>query len=150
MYELIAIIIGIIINAVTWLYVTKAYLPNLMEDVVEGIGLGLGENITKMMEKPTVKKAFSIIGTQGGDAKSMKVAEQNFTGAILQKQIGMYKPLIQGVLGIDLDQAIEDYGAPAILELVNKYAPMLKGMIGGKGKTNNTPPDTTKPMGVSQ
>lgn len=111
-------------------------LRKLGKDLSEGIG-GFIESINEMFAQPMVKRAMSFIGRKGGDALSQKNLANKVASGYIKKNYGALKMLGEQVLGIDVDDMIEEYGAENILAVVQKYAPQL-GLMGEK-KTSGLP-----------
>jgi hypothetical protein len=124
---IIPVIAQIVVLGVAILYLTKFYLPRFTQQAINDIFLELQEKVLN----PNVKRAMSIIGSQGAENRDLKLAEEHFSSQVIDSQIGDIKPLLQNFLGIDLDEMIEKYGASNILKLINKYLPMAKGMLSG-------------------
>lgn len=99
----------------------------------------LGEVFEGIFEKPIVKKGMSIIGSQGGQAKAERgLVERIATDALNGPQFAAIKMGAKSVLGIDVDQYVEENGAMNTLAAVKQIAGALgidvnKALLNGFG-----------------
>lgn len=117
-------------------------LKKLGNDIGEAF-TGFIDNFNKSMTDPTVKKAFSIIGSQGGNTKAQGVIKDKIAKGYIQKNYGTLKILADKVLGIDVDEMIEDYGAENVLSAVQSLTGQL-GIEGGIPQGLGIPMGNTK------
>jgi len=91
---------------------------------------------------------MSIIGKQGGDAKAQNAIKDRVAKAFISKNYGLLKIGAEKLLGIDVDDLIDEYGAENIMTALQDLAPKLgwdlsKGL--GQGLNKSKVSDT---MGV--
>lgn len=79
---------------------------------------------------PNVSKAFSLMGTLGGNTKAQNALKDRLAKGYIEKNYGGLKLLADKVLGIDVDEIIEDYGAENVLGAVQSLTQQL-GVNGG-------------------
>ena len=85
----------------------------------------------EIFEKPNVKKAFSIIGSQGGQATASGAAmERMATDVLNSPKIAGLKTVAKMGLGIDLDSYIESDGAVNTLKNIQGLAELTGIDIG--------------------
>ncbi|MFX1476238.1 MAG: hypothetical protein ACFFCO_12285 [Promethearchaeota archaeon] len=80
---------------------------------------------------PTVKKGFSMAGSLGGEAKAAKELQNRMAKGFIDTNFGELKMLAEQVLGIDVEDLMDQYGAPTVLKAVQGFLPMLQGKGGG-------------------
>lgn len=125
MYELIiAIACQIMAIIALFIYVDRRYLPNLIQNVIDDVS----EEFKSTFAEPNVKKAFSILGKQSGDARSVRAVQDNIATNVIDQQLGGLK-MIAGQLGFDVDEMIEQYGATSVLQGIQQFLPMVKGFL---------------------
>jgi len=105
----------------------------------------IGEGLNELLGTEVVKRGMSIIGKQGGDTKAVNAIKNKLAKGAINKNYGMIKILAEQVVGIDVDELIEEYGAENILTAVSQLGPKLgidiSSILGGKGLS------TTKNVG---
>jgi hypothetical protein len=102
----------------------------MYEKIDEKIQLTLdevGEQFEGILTQPTVKKAFGIIGSQGGQA----TAEIGLTNKIAMDVLNGPKfgglKIAASALGIDIDSYIEEHGAVNTINSITSLAGMIPG-----------------------
>lgn len=110
-------------------------IDNKIQITIDEISGVFGE----IFEKPTVKKAFSIIGSQGGTANANRALTDQIALDVLNgpKMAGL--KLAASALGLDIDQYIEAHGAVNTIQAINSLGGMIPGMDLGsllQGGTN--------------
>ena len=89
------------------------------------IGSMLKKTLAGMFTDPMVKKSMTVLGKMGGDRKSINAAKEKMAKDLINKQYGKYKPIVEAVAGIDVDEYLEEHGALNVLEAVREFAPVL-------------------------
>jgi len=82
--------------------------------------------IGDMLTKPAVSKAMGILGKKSGESRRNSAMENEIATSIINKTIGPYKLLITKVIGIDIDEMIEEYGAMEVLNTLQQFLPLLQ------------------------
>lgn len=101
-------------------------IDNLVQDKLQGVMDSLGEVFEGIFTQPTVKKAFSIIGSQGGQAKAEAGLVDDIAKDVLNgPQFAAIKMGASSLLGIDVDGYIEEKGAMQTLGAMQQIAGML-------------------------
>ena len=119
-------------NSLYYLLITVASLAVLQvlniiilrkfgNSIIENIGQGLNT----VMGSENVKRAMSIIGKQGGNAKAVNAIKDKMAKGFINKNYGLIKIVAERLGGIDVDELIDDYGAENILSAVQQLAPQL-------------------------
>jgi len=85
---------------------------------------GIAEIFSGILTEPTVKKAFSIIGTQGAEAKAEKGIVDTMATEIIDSKFGGLK-MAASAIGIDIDGYIEEHGAIATIQALRQGGAML-------------------------
>jgi len=136
MNPIIPIIIPIVTNIIAivigYIFITRRYIPKLIQNVLNDVGENLSESIKEIFVNPTVKKGFTLAANLGGEAVQVKAVEKKLAEGALDTQLGGLKIIAKQVLGIDIDEMVEEYGATAVLQAANNFLPMLKGFIPGQ------------------
>ena len=104
----------------------KSEIWNTIQEFGEQFATQLGEAFKEQLT-PTVSKAFGIIGSQGGEAKAVKHLQGKLATSFIDNNYGELKMLAETVLGIDIDEMIQDYGAPTVIKTIQSFLPLLKG-----------------------
>jgi len=94
--------------------------------------------INAVFRDPTVKKAFSIIGSLGGDSKRNNAIVQNIATDILSSPRFSALKMGADMLGFDFDSYVDKYGAVETLTGLNQLGSILgidvnQLLIGGNG-----------------
>jgi len=105
----------------------------------------VGTNFIKGLEEtisPTVKKGFSLAGKLGGDTKAIGNIQAKMATGFINKNYGTLKMVAQEVLGIDVDDMIETYGAANVIKAVQGLGGLLPaggnlGSLFGGNPQNN-------------
>lgn len=99
-----------------------------IDDKIQATVDGIGEMFGDIFEKPTVKKAFGIIGSQGGQATANRALTDKIAMDMLNgpKLAGL--KLIASGLGMDIDEYIEEHGAVNTLQSINALSGMVPGL----------------------
>ena len=104
----------------------KAEFEEIVNERLQTAIDSIGEAFGEILSEPTVKKAFSIIGSQGGDAKAENQLIDTMAVDILDgPQFGAIK-IAASAMGIDIEDYIEKHGAVKTL----KSARQLAGLVG--------------------
>lgn len=113
------LIVGVeIISGTVGFIAAKWYIRNSLLEV--------GDLLSGIFEKPTVKKAYSILGSKSAESRQESaLGEQMALDVINSEKFAGIKLAAKGI-GIDVDEYIEDHGAISTL----KQASSLAGMLG--------------------
>lgn len=87
--------------------------------------LNIAEGLKEIFEKPTVKRGFALMGSLGGDARAQKNIEATLAKGFIDKNYGLIKMMGEKVLGLDVDDLIEEYGPENIIGAMQNLLPKL-------------------------
>lgn len=97
-----------------------------MKGEIYEFGNSILDGFGEMFTQPTVKKAFSILGKQGGEAKAESVLVDRMAMDVLDSpQFAAIKMGAQSLLGFDIDGYIEEHGAVKTLAAAKQLGQML-------------------------
>ena len=109
-----------------------ALIPKLKEDFsaivdekLDTVINGISEDIGTLLTEPTVKKAFSILGKSGGDAKAESGLVDQMAVDILDSPQFAGMKAAAGLLGLDVDGYIEEHGAVKTIAAAKQLGNML-------------------------
>lgn len=85
----------------------------------------LGTVFSDIFEKPTVKKAFGIIGSQGGEARADKAVVDKIAIDVLNSEKFAGLKMAASAIGLDIDSYIEEHGARATLQALQSLGGLL-------------------------
>lgn len=112
MIETIVILVAVIGSAVVGAIVARRMVHGKFQEFLD-----LMPNIfSALFTDPTVKKAYSIIGTQGGAVKTKTAVMNNLATDVLNSPKMQGLKMAADAVGIDVDGYIEDHGAIETLE----------------------------------
>lgn len=94
-----------------------------IQRTIDDVGGMFGE----IFEKPTVKKAFGIIGSQGGQATASRALTDSIAMDVLNGPKFAGLKLAAEAFGIDIDGRIENHGAVNTLNSIQSLAGMIPG-----------------------
>jgi len=106
------------------LYKLKGFMAQAIGDVADNFIEGLA---------PTMKKGFSLAGSLGGDAKSVKSIQNKVAKGFINENYGGLKMLAEKMVGIDVDELIEDYGAANVIKAIQGLGLLKSGQGSGQG-----------------
>lgn len=87
----------------------------------------VGEQFAGILEKPTVKKAFGIIGSQGGIATAERTLTNKIATDVLNgPKFGALK-IAASAMGVDIDSYIAEHGALNTINSIQSLASMIPG-----------------------
>lgn len=100
------------------------------------------QNVFTTLSGENVKRAMTIIGKQGGDTKAQNAIKSRVAKAFINKNYGVYKIAAEKLIGLDVDELIEDYGAENIISALKDFLPSLgiditKGLPLGLNKSSD-------------
>jgi hypothetical protein len=110
-------------------------LKNYIWDTIDDFGSQFAEKLNEQLGSlisPVVKKGFSLAGSLGGEAKATKELQGRLAKNFIDTNYGEIKMVAERVLNIDVDELIEDYGAPTVIKAIQGFLPIFQGG-GGKG-----------------
>ena len=84
------------------------------------------DKVQAVFAAPTMQKAFGILGGKSGESRRNKALESEIATGIINKMIGPFKLIIEKVVGINIDEMIEEYGAMEVLNTLQTFLPMLQ------------------------
>ncbi len=82
----------------------------------------IGESIGEIFTQPTVKKAFSIIGSQGGEARAENIAVDDMAKDMLDGPQFAAIRMGAEALGLDIESYIEKHGAIRTISAAQQLA----------------------------
>lgn len=101
-------------------------IDEIMQVKLQNVMDSLGEVFEGIFTQPTVKKAFSIIGSQGGQAKAEAGLVDDIAKDVMNgPQFAAIKMGASSLLGIDIDQYIEEKGAVQTLGAMKQIAGLM-------------------------
>lgn len=123
--------------------------------VLKRLGAGISAGVQTFIDsfkenllEPNVKKAFSIIGSQGKNTQNVATVKDEIAKGILDKKLGPYK-MIAEIAGVDIDSLVERFGAETLLQAGAEMLPQMGfnlediagNLLGGekKGNTGKNP-----------
>lgn len=83
------------------------------------------EQVQEKFLDPVVKRSMGIAGKMGGDVKAVGAIKKRMSKAFIDKHYGMLKIAADKILGINVDDLIDEYGAENILTAVSELGPRL-------------------------
>jgi tRNA threonylcarbamoyladenosine modification (KEOPS) complex Cgi121 subunit len=83
------------------------------------------ESFQEILGQPTIKKAFSLIGSQGGEAKATSGLVDQMANDVLSS--GQFQGIIAGaqMMGLNVEEYIEEHGAVKTIQAAQQLAKML-------------------------
>ncbi len=84
----------------------------------------IGEAFGEILSQPTVKKAFSIIGSQGGEARAENIAVDEMAKDMLDGPQFAAIRMGAEALGLDIESYIEKHGAIRTISAAQQLAKM--------------------------
>jgi len=107
---------------------------------------GIAETLSGIFEKPTVKKAFSVLGKRSAEVQKGNRMVDAIAGDVLNSPKIKGLKMAASAIGLDIDSYIEEYGAVDTLQALQQFAPMLgidigqlvQGGASGPGVLNTT------------
>lgn len=103
----------------------------------------------EIFEKPTVKKAFSILGKQSGETRHNKAITDQIAVDVLNGPKFSGLKLVAKGLGMDVDEYIEEHGATDTIAGIMSLAQMLGIDINSYDLTALNTPNPNTPTGRS-
>ena len=110
---------------------------------------GALDSFIEKVVNPQTKRAFTHLASMGGDAKAVKEIQGKLAKGAINKNYGLLKIAAEKFLGIDVDDLIEEYGAPNILQAIQGMGLDLSSFTGNgleglniglaKGNTGENP-----------
>lgn len=88
----------------------------------------VGGQFEAIFEKPVVKKAFGIIGSQGGQATADRALTDKIALDVLNGPKFASLKLIASGIGMDVDAYIEQHGAVNTINAINSLGGMIPGL----------------------
>jgi len=82
----------------------------------------IGEAFSGILTDPTVKKAFSIIGSQGGETRSKNIAVDEMAKDMLEGPQFAAVRMGAEALGLDIESYIEKHGAMKTIQAAKQLA----------------------------
>lgn len=116
---------------------TKQEIYEFGDSIIEGFG--------QMFTEPTVKKAFTILGKQGGEAKAENALVDQMAMDMLDSPQFQAIKLGASAMGFDIDEYIEKHGAVKTIAAARQLGNML-----GIDITNIDLSSLAKPGGFGQ
>lgn len=107
--------------------VTLADMELTIDNKIQATVDGIGELFGEIFEKPTVKKAFGIIGSQGGQATANKALTDKIATDVLSGPKFAGIKLIADGLGMNIEEYIETHGAVNTLGAIQSLGGMIPG-----------------------
>ena len=86
---------------------------------------GFSEDLNELLGSEGVKRAMSIIGGKGGDSRSQKIIKNKLAEGFIEKNYGLLKMAGEQILGIDVDDMIEQYGAENVIQAITSISGSL-------------------------
>ncbi len=140
-----------IASSIFGLVYAKRTKDEFREEVHE-VGQAIYDGVGEILTTPTVKKAFSILGKQGGDMKGENLlVDEMATDMLNTPQFEAIK-MGASAIGFDLDAYIEKHGAVKTFKAANSLASQLGidlmnidigsllGSVGGGGQPSGDNP----------
>lgn len=121
MSDVISILLGFVaisgFYAIGSYFVTKRYLDNTVDGVADIFG--------DILEKPTVKKAFSILGGKSAEGRADRaVVDDLATDMLNSPQLSTLK-MGADLIGIDMEAYVEKHGALGTIQGLTQIAGLL-------------------------
>lgn len=117
-----------------------ATMHQIIDEKIQATIDEIGGVFEQVFEKPTVKKAFGIIGSQGGQATAASALTEKIALDVLSgpKLAGL--KLVAGGIGLDVDSYIEEHGAVNTINAIQSLAGAIPGLdlgslLQGAGQT---------------
>lgn len=100
----------------------KLEAETMIHDNMQGAIDAVGETLGEMFTQPTVKKAFSILGQQGGEARAENALVDEMANDMLDSP--QFSAIRMGAeaLGLDIEGYIEKHGAIKTLNAAQQLA----------------------------
>lgn len=80
---LLIIILTAVLTLIMLAVYVKRTLPNILSDVAIGAGESISAQLNETLASPNVKRAFSILGQQSGEARADKALQEKAANAIV-------------------------------------------------------------------
>jgi len=84
------------------------------------------QQLLGFFEKGIVKQGMSILGKKSGESRRNKSLENKIASGVIENTIGKWKLPLK-IIGVDLDELLEEYEPLELLETLNTFLPLLKG-----------------------
>lgn len=117
---LVLVCLSIVVPVIAQVILLKSLGKQLSAGINEFI-----ENLNEQFINPTTKRAMSIVGKMGGDAKAVNAIKGKLAKGFIDQNYGVIKIVAEKVLGVDVDDLIDEYGAGNILTAIQDFAPKL-------------------------
>jgi len=100
----------------------KEEFTEVVDDRLQMAIDNIGETIGTLLTEPTVKKAFSIIGSQGGEARSKNLAVDEMARDMLDGPQFAAIRMAAEAMGLDIDGYIDKHGAMKTIQAAQQLA----------------------------
>lgn len=100
----------------------EARFTAIVNDRLQAAIDAIGESFGEILSQPTVKKAFSIIGSQGGDARASNAAVDAMAQDFLNGPQFAGIQIAAEALGFDIEKYIEKYGPMRTIQAAQQFA----------------------------
>jgi len=84
------------------------------------------QQLLGFFEKGIVKQGMSILGKKSGESRRNKSLENKIASGVIENTIGKWKLPLK-IIGVDLDELLEEYEPLELLQTLNTFLPLLKG-----------------------
>ena len=85
----------------------------------------IGREISAVFNNPAIKAVLGSWGKQGGDKTAIGEIKNKMAKGYIDKNLGLIKIAADKVLGINVDDMLEEYGAENIITAIQQLAPKL-------------------------
>jgi len=103
----------------------KVEFESMFQDKLQGAIDAIGESLGQLLTEPTVKKAFAIIGKQGGEAKAESGLVDQMANDVLDSPQFAAIRAAASVMGLDIEDYITQHGAIKTIQAVNQLSKAL-------------------------
>lgn len=103
----------------------KVEFEEIVQEKMQGAIDLIGEAFEGILTDPTVSKAFSIIGSQGGNAKSQNSAVDSMANDILDGPQFAAIKMGAEAMGLDISEYIEKHGAVNTLQAAKQLGSLV-------------------------
>jgi hypothetical protein len=103
----------------------KTEIEEIIQEKMQGALDAIGEVFEGIMTEPTVKKAFTILGKQGGDARAESALIDTMATDILDGPQFAAIRMGAEAMGLHLDEYIENHGALKTIQAAQQIAKVM-------------------------
>lgn len=119
--QTIALLFAMFVSGLTTYIIFDRKLKSKLQEAINA----LGEAFEAIFATPNVKKAFSILGQQGGEVRAERAVTSKIASDILNGPKFAGLKMAASALGLDIDAYIEEHGAPATIAALQQLGGML-------------------------